>query len=669
MKIKVAFLFACLFCHYIIIAQPNKKFGIVKPEDFTIKSALIDSSTNAIILYDVGTCEFEGNSNGWFSIVYTKHTRIKILNKNGYDAATVKELLYVRDKSSEELFEDLKASTFNLVNNAVVETKFNKNDLISSKINNTYVDKVFTLPDVKEGCIIEYTYKIRTEYINHLKPWKFENEYPCLYNEFKVAIPSIFRYVSDVRENIPLVVTRDTYSGGFVIADDEGYAYSSKKVFTVQGTVFETKWVAKEIAKVKEEPLLRSLDNYISKVDFQLVEIRIPNQPVDYKYNSWEKIGGNLRKSPYFGEQIFESHHWLKEPLNTLTEKLTDTLQKVKVVYDYIKDNFSKTKETGIFLSDNVTLKDVFNNKKGSAAELNMLLNTMLRRIGVDAEPTILSTRENGVVHPFYPIISEYNYLVVRVRIAAVDYFLDASESYLGFNKLPLKCYNGYARVLSEKPYAQLLSSDSIKEKENVFVIISSDDKSITANFQQDLGYYNSQKYRTLFGKKSLNEIGDILKKEFSTEVTISDLVVDSLKALDVPLKITYNSTINISGDIVYINPLFNYAIKENPFKADNRKYPIEKPYASNLLYVMSFNVPPGYKVDEIPKSVKANLNDDEGYFEYLVSVTDDLIQMRCKLNFEKANYKADDYQSIRDFYGIVVKKMSEEIVLKKITK
>ena len=120
MKLKVVFLFACLFCHYIIIAQPNKKFGIVKPEDFTIKSALIDSSTNAIILYDVGTCEFEGNSNGWFSIVYTKHTRIKILNKNGYDAATVKELLYVRDKSSEELFEDLKASTFNLVNNAVV---------------------------------------------------------------------------------------------------------------------------------------------------------------------------------------------------------------------------------------------------------------------------------------------------------------------------------------------------------------------------------------------------------------------------------------------------------------------------------------------------------------------------------------------------------------------
>ncbi len=40
---------------------------------------------------------------------------------------------------------------------------------------------------------------------------------------------------------------------------------------------------------------------------------------------------------------------------------------------------------------------------------------------------------------------------------------------------------------------------------------------------------------------------------------------------------------------------------------------------------------------------------------------------MRCKLNFEKANYKAEDYQSIRDFYSIVVKKMNEEIVLKKI--
>ena len=77
--------------------------------------------------------------------------------------------------------------------------------------------------------------------------------------------------------------------------------------------------------------------------------------------------------------------------------------------------------------------------------------------------------------------------------------------------------------------------------------------------------------------------------------------------------------------------------------------------------------IPKGYKVDEIPKSIRAKLNEDEGSFEYLISANEDMIQMRCKLSFEKADYTAEDYQSIRDFYGIVVKKMNEEIVFKKI--
>ena len=645
----------------------NTKFGKIKPEDFKVQSPLIDSSTRAVILFDVGDCSFEGNLNGWFSIKYTKHTRIKILNKNGYDAAIIKEPLYVGDHNREEKMDDIKASTFNLVNNIVEETKLNKADIMTSKYNRNFSSKVFTLPALKEGSIIEFTYTIHSEYTRYLRPWKFESEYPCLYNEYAVAIPEIFNYVCDLRENVPLKVTHNDYFDSYMISRDEGKAASSIQTFSVRAGVRQTKWVANDIPQVKEEPLLRTIDNCISKVDFFLKEIRVPDQPVDTRYNSWEKVCENLRKDESFGEQIYANHHWLNEPLKVLTANISDTVATIKKVFEYVRNNFAVTKEEGIYLSEKTTLKDVFNNRKGSAAELNMLLVAMLRKLNFNAEPTILSTRSNGVAHPFYPILSEYDYLIVCAKVGETKYFMDASEPYLGFNKLPLKCYNGYARILSENPYPYLFSSDSIKEKENVFVLISSDDKSITANFQQDLGYYNSQKYRSLFGKKSVKEIGDVLKKEFSTDAIISDLVVDSLNSLENPLKLSYTSSINFNGDVIYINPLFNYAINENPFKSDKRKYPVEKPFALNLLYVMSFNIPPGYKVDEMPKSVKAKLNEDEGYFEYLISVTDDLIQMRCKLNFEKANYKAEDYQSIRDFYSIVVKKMNEEIVLKKI--
>ena len=666
MKIRLLSLLTLLSCT-IAYAQPGSKFGVVKPEDFKVQSSLIDSSTNAIVLYDIGSCSFEGNSNGWFSIKYTRHTRIKILNKNGYDAATIKELLYIADNAREEKMDDIKASTFNLVNNTVVETKLNRADLITTKYRKNYNRKVFTMPDLKEGSIIEFTYTIHSEYIAFLRSWKFESEYPCLYNEYTVAIPDIFNYLLDLRENVPLKRTHEDYFNSFLISDDEGTASSSRQTFTVRATISETKWVATNIQPVRDQPFLRTIDNCISKVDFQLKEIRIPGQPVESKFNSWPKVYTLLKKREDFGGQIYANNHWLNEPLNTLTGNTTDTLAIIRKLYEFVRDNFISTKDYGIYMSGDNSLKDVFNNRKGSAAELNMLLIAMLKKLKISAEPVILSTRDNGLAHPVYPIISEFNYLIAYASAGNKEYYLDASDSYMGFNKLPLKCYNGYARVLTPLTFSHVFNSDNLVEKDNISVMINSDEKGLTASFDEKLGYYASLDFREDFSKVKTKDIEDHIKKEFSFETTISDLNVDSLNAYDKCIRMNYDVNFNFNDDIVYFNPLLNKAIKENPFKADTRKYPIEKDYASSLNYYLTFMIPKGYKVDELPKSVRALLNEDEGKFEYLISANDDMVQLQCKLNFEKAVYAPDDYQSIRDFYGIVVKKMSEDIVFKKI--
>ena len=666
MKIRLLFLLIFISCS-IAYAQPNSKFGVVKPEDFKVQSSLIDSGTKAIVMYDVGSCSFEGNSNGWFSIKYTKHTRIKILSKNGYNAATIKEYLYIADNAREEKMDDIKASTFNLVNNTVVETKLNKADILTSKYRKNYNRKVFTMPDIKEGSIIEFTYTIHSEYILFLRSWKFESEYPCLYNEYTVAIPDIFNYLLDLRENVPLKRTHEDYFNSFLISDDEGTASSSRQTATYRATISETKWVATNVQPVTDQPFLRTIDNCISKVDFQLKEVRIPGQPVESKLSSWPKVYTTLKKREDFGEQIYANNHWLNEPLNTLIGNTTDTLAIIRKVYEYVRDNFSSTKDHGIYMSDNSSLKDVFNNRKGSAAELNMLLIAMLKKLKLNAEPTILSTTDNGLAHPVYPIITEFNYLIAYVNVDHKDYFLDASDPFMGFNKLPLKCYNGYARILTPLTVSHVFSSDILLEKENISVMVNSDEKGLTASFDEKLGYYHSLDFRDDFSKVKTKDIEDHIKKEFGFETTISDLNIDSMNEYEKCIRMNYDVSFSFKDDIVYFNPLMNKAIKENPFKADTRKYPIEKPYASSLNYYLTFMIPKGYKVDELPKSVKLLLNEDEGKFEYLISANEDMVQLQCKLNFNKAVYAPEDYQSIRDFYSIVVKKMNEEIVFKKL--
>ncbi|MFN9854150.1 MAG: hypothetical protein ACK55T_00005, partial [Bacteroidota bacterium] len=70
------------------------KFGKITKEDFEVKSSLLDSNVNAIILSDIGSSEFVENSFSWFNLVFRRHKRIKIINKNGFDAADISILLY-----------------------------------------------------------------------------------------------------------------------------------------------------------------------------------------------------------------------------------------------------------------------------------------------------------------------------------------------------------------------------------------------------------------------------------------------------------------------------------------------------------------------------------------------------------------------------------------------
>ena len=60
--------------------------------------------------------------------------------------------------------------------------------------------------------------------------------------------------------------------------------------------------------------------------------------------------------------------------------------------------------------------------------------------------------------------------------------------------------------------------------------------------------------------------------------------------------------------------------MKKNPFTAAERFYPVEMSYTVDDIYSLSMDIPKGYKVDEMPKSARVMLNENEGMFEYIIS-------------------------------------------------
>jgi len=147
-----------------------------------------------------------------------------------------------------------------------------------------------------------------------------------------------------------------------------------------------------------------------------------------------------------------------------------------------------------------------------------------------------------------------------------------------------------------------------------------------------------------------------------------SNLELDSLKQPDMPLAVAYDLKItpDPATDVFYFNPMLSEGYKENPFKAAERVYPVEMGGTMDETYVLNMEVPEGYVVDELPKSAKVLYNDDEGFFEYLVVKGSEGIQFRSRLQLKKANFKPEDYNTLREFFGFIVKKESEQIVFKK---
>jgi hypothetical protein len=68
-----------------------------------------------------------------------------------------------------------------------------------------------------------------------------------------------------------------------------------------------------------------------------------------------------------------------------------------------------------------------------------------------------------------------------------------------------------------------------------------------------------------------------------------------------------------------------------------------------------------------LPKQAIVKLNEEgDGYFEYRISSSGGSITFRSRLVFKRTFFIPDEYENLREFFGFIVKKHNEQIVLKK---
>jgi len=153
-------------------------------------------------------------------------------------------------------------------------------------------------------------------------------------------------------------------------------------------------------------------------------------------------------------------------------------------------------------------------------------------------------------------------------------------------------------------------------------------------------------------------------------DVIVSNVKIDSLTKFDESLFIGYDIELKEANeDIIYFNPMMGEGLKENPFKSAERYYPVEMPYTVDQTYNLQMEIPRGYVVDELPKQAVVKFNEEEeATFEYRLSVSGNNLSFRTRLVIKKAFFQPEEYEILREFFALIVKKQNEQIVFKKKT-
>lgn len=648
------------------------KFGDVPVEDIQMKKYDQDSSAAAVVLADYGQTKLEYHQEDGFYLAFERVKRIKILTKDGLDWGNFTIPLY-HSGSNEEKLTGLKGITYNIENGKTVESKL-KNESILKEKADANVDYVkVTMPNVREGSVVEITYEVKSDFLFNLQDWDFQYTIPARLSEYRVNIPEYFYYEKFMQGYIKLDVVEQKQNPSSITLtsktrEDNG-RLGTKTTFESDKIDFmETRyrWAAQNVPAFKTEPHMTTYKDYISRMNFELSYTKFPNSGVKNYMGSWADINKQYAESADFGGEV-TGNGFLKKTVEEVIAGATTPEAQIGALHNYVRTNIQWDGYTRKFV--NTSLRKVMDEKKGNSAEINLLLASMLEKAGFDVRPVLLSTRDNGFVRESTPISSQFNNVICLVRFGDKQVLLDATDKLLPVGHLPERCLNGNGLAISAKSgfsWVDLMRATKSRRFLGGEVKLEESGKLIGKLTIDNAGYFGTTNRKQYLSKGEEEYVKSLNNAQW--EITKSQF--ENAKVLDAPFKETHELTINdqvtMAGDMIYLNPHLTWHINENPFKLEKREYPVDFGSPYETTYSIRLTIPEGYMVEELPKNKMLALPNNGARYVYSAVQVGNAINFTSTLALNKPLFTQEEYPTLREFYNQVVAKQAEQIVLKK---
>ena len=662
MKFQTLIIILVFFCFSKSNAQ-KYELGKVTVAQLQEKVHPKDTSAPAAIIFKKGKTFFTYNNTNGFSVNHVYEFKIKIYKKEGLAWADQKVKFYIGyEKLNEDRLEFSQAITYNLENGAIVKTKLDNQGTFKKKINKYWNEKTITLPNVKVGSIIEYKYILKTENIVKLPDFEFQYEIPVDYFEYKTEIPEFYVYKTILVGKTPITSDAKITAGSQSFEDEHN---QTSRLSYQQITSTHT---GRDITALRLEPYVNNIENYKGSIQYELERIRYPDQPVKDYALTWEGVASTIFKDEDFGKELNQSD-FLLEDVRKLLGNVESLKERLDIIFKFVQNKMNWNEENGYYTDKGVV--KAYKEQTGNAAEINFILIDMLKVAGVEVNPVLVSTVENGI--PVYPTRTGFNYVIAAAEIDGKEILLDATHKFTSPNILPLNLLNWKGRLIKKDGtskeidlYPALVS----KEFSNTIAKLDASGK-IEGKVRVQRTDYDAYSFRVQNADKNQESYLEKYEEQLG-DLKILDYAIENKKTnLSNPIIETFSFSSDnqseIIGGKIFISPLLFFTRTKNPFTQEIRQMGIYFGYPSQEKFNLNLDIPEGYSVESMPKPIRISTEDKAITYIFNISNEGNKIQISCIKEINNSIFAADEYTGLKDVFQKILASQNEKIVLKKI--
>jgi hypothetical protein len=657
-----SWVFFTIFIHHISTAQ-SFEWPLIPYQELEMTHCPHDSSATAVILYQKDDIDVNSSRTNNDNSINLIHKRVKILKEAAiHDDTYTNYYLYYSDnnvlKRIGGVIRSLKAR---VIAPDGTFTELTDKDFFFSKEDDDVKKVTIAFPNVTKGCIIEYIADLRSS--NVLMPnWQFFEETPIMRADYRfnhsrdLGFVSLLRGIDNfTREQLGPDI--DIYTTNGTTLSRNGYNFSLQNA-----------------PALKDEPYITTPEDYSPLFQIQLTQVQVSDNRAHEYFGDWPNLAEYLFESYGFGKTYFQRTRYnkLAKLSETVVNADADDLTQIQQIFTFITENIQWNRNYGIFAND--FSDDAMYTSTANLATVQFSGLALLRHYGIEAYPVILSTRAHGQMTRTFPLLRQFNYVIVLAMVDGKGKLIDFANPLFAPGIINPKALNheGFL-VHDEKEQSRWI--DLLLPTSQAAINVEaqlSEDGTLYGEVNSTFNGYQALNYRL-----TLNKIGSKIdfqnawNNEFPTTIELTDFSVVEPQNSNIDLLTSTKFTAEEAGfpneDFLYFSPLVYSSFRENPFKKEARTYPVDFSYPFEERSIYNIQLPEGYTVETLPDRLLLDLPNRSASIQFIAAEKEGVLKLLYKVKINQLIFSPDEYPALRDLFDQLAQKMQEQIVLRKI--